>query len=195
MWFKVLTVINTLLLVVLVAAEFDYIELQPEEEAEVVEEVVEEPENSEEDAEEEEEDLIGDTLKIDEDSPYVARGFVDLTGYLVTETEVIFGSVVESAYFAFTEASDETASEFIKFLADNGNTVNRYSGSTYYFGLGCAESNHITNTQFDIRGSDYTKLSNSSSGNPIVMRAFLGESGNIADDACISWLTGFQLVE
>jgi hypothetical protein len=135
---------------------------------------------------------LEDTLRNEEQ----LEGYVDLRGYIVTERREINDQEKELAYFAFSEASDETIMPALDYLIDSGNSVNRKSSGTYYLSLGCEQNEGIENSVFNIYSDTYKDLKKSSSFNKITVRAFFGTDNlnNSLDGACISNASGIQVL-
>jgi len=202
---KVLTIINTLAIIAAavwffniglfdignLAEKADLLSILDEKVTEI-EEMMEEEDTEEMDEEENEEEEEEHTLEFIKDSAQL-EGFVDLTGYTVTESETLFGEEVDLVFFSFTQTSDDRIKEFIDDLVLQGNTVNRKSGSTYFLGLGCDKGERIESLVFDVEGSTYDSLMASSSSNPVSIRAFFGDIPETGG-ACISYANGLQMV-
>lgn len=196
---KFLTILNTIAIVFLFYFGFQNgllvdQPIEPEEEVaeEVEDDVPEETETDEEDSEENEEEEEG-TLNLDESG--VPDGFVDLTGYLITESTVSFGENVEQAFFAFSKASDEDVKTFINELILIGNTVNRRMGDTFMLGLGCDTGEGIDNLNFNIIGENYQALTASGPQNLVTLRAFFNSDAQDAvGGACLSFAETVQIV-
>jgi hypothetical protein len=122
------------------------------------------------------------------------EGYVDLRGYLVTEIENLFGEDREKAYFAFSEATDETMFTALDVLVDQGNSVNRKNGSTYYLGLGCTKGDTVENHRFTIGESSYNELKDSSSSNKVMVRAFFTPDNFEGGGACLTYASGLQII-
>ena len=124
------------------------------------------------------------------------QGYVDLRGYMVTELREVYGQERELAYFAFSEASDDTIIPALDRLIDSGNTVNRKSSGTYYLSLGCEQNDGIENAVFNIYKDTYSDLKKSSSSNKITVRSFFGSNGYEGgiDGPCLSNASGLQVL-
>jgi hypothetical protein len=202
MFFRILTIINTLALVfifVFGGLNYNFYGLVATDESEEVGEEDERlisqigTDSITDPLAEDEDDTIepDDTLQIKEDG--ALNGFVDLTGYMVTENESLFGDTVESSYFVFAENTDETILEFIDDLILDGNTINKKISSMPALGLGCYDPELIENQTFNIDGNLLTQLKASSATKKIGVRAFFGDVPAVGG-ACLSFLTNLQLV-
>ncbi len=72
----------------------------------------------------------------------------EVTGYLETREEEVFGENVNTAYFAITDFEDINFRKSIEAGIKEGNSVNKKSGNLYLFNLGCLKN-------FRIVGMDY----------------------------------------
>lgn len=199
---KKLLIVNFLLLVAIIAAlwaqvsgAYDFLGLDDvglsEEFLEDFEEVknyVMEQKDAEEFVRSNEE--LEDTLS---NSEVGLEGYVDLRGYMVTESVEMFGDSYQVAYFTFNEATDETITAAIDAMVDGGNTLNRRSGSTYYLGLGCENDDQIENQNFNISSNSYKKLKKSSALDKIKVRAFFNPQPGTGGP-CLSNANGLQVL-
>ena len=133
---------------------------------------------------------IEDTLSNGENG---LQGYVDLRGYMVTESQELFNSTHQVVYFAFSESTDDTVTAALGALVDGGNTVNRRSGETYYLGLGCQVDDKIENNRFVVSGTMYDQLKSSSSANKVQVRAFFSPSPGVGGP-CLSYASGIQVL-
>lgn len=205
MWSKILTIINTILLVTIIGGGAfgaqQYLSQQDlsRSQLEMLQSKLLELEKQQKDILENPifsfESELGATLELAEDQ---IVGFTDVQGFL-TEEELQSGEEkIKISYINFTNPSDKKIEEYIDtILQDGASSQFGKKDSFYYMALGCSKDNEIANQNMKLTANALGKIQKASQESPIRMRLFVGpypeKSNEIIADECLSIVRNLQI--
>lgn len=203
MWAKILTVINTLLLLTMLGLagfgfqQYNIVQqqniLQAKQFAEQITglkefrtEILENPLFSADIS-------LSDTLVFQDQK---LMGYTQVSGYLTTEEKAVpeVEEPIQVAIIAFTNPTDETLVEFIQDQIEQETEFYQEEDSTYFMPIGCLVDETIENSSLQIETALYTQLADSTIDEPLNLR-LLFNGKTQTDDICQGELTQLQIID
>ncbi len=205
MWSKVLTVINTFLLVALIGVGAFGVQTYMVKEG-VLKTQLEKFATDLKELDESQKEILdnpflkfggedGETLKLGDNE---ISGYVDVNAFLIEEDVTVGTFTPKVAYLNFSNPSDPQIEEFVDDVLKDGASSQFGKDSEYYFmTLGCNTEGVISNTEFTLKGDTLVAFKKATESKPVKARVFLGPYPNVtgaAEDAvCNSFIKNVQI--